>query len=382
MSFLLLAFFACCFCVVYPPVIYPILAFLLARVRPRPWREAPVEDAVVHVITVFNEETRIEAKLRNALDLNPPDGGLRTVVVDDGSTDGTRQVVERFLSQGVEWIGCPRRGKEQAQIEAIRKTREPIVVFSDASTTMEPQSLQQLVRPLADPEVGAVSGTDRLGDGGEGTGESIYVRYEMALRRAESLAGSLVGLSGCFFAARRSIAERLLPDVPSDLGAALLAIRERRRAVIQADAFCTYTATPNPGREFARKRRTALRGLRGLWAYRGSLKSGGALAAWQIVSHKWWRFAVPIFMLAAGAVAAAAAVDGQTWGLVVTVAGIGGLGMSALVLAVPALSRSRGLRALGFATLSASAVLAAWFALARGKTETTWRPTERPEAQR
>ncbi len=382
MSLLLLAFLACCLFTAYPPVIYPVLVFLLARLRPQPWREASVEEPVVHVITVFNEETRIEAKLLNALALEPPAGGLRTLVVDDGSTDGTHQIVERFLSRGVEWIGCPRRGKEQAQIEAIRQTTEPIVVFSDASTTMEPQALQQLVRPLADPEVGAVSGTDRLGDGGKGTGESIYVRYEMALRRAESLAGSLVGLSGCFFAARRSIAERLLPDVPSDLGAALLAIRERSRAVIQADAICTYTATPNPGREFARKRRTALRGLRGLWAYRGSLGSGGVLAAWQIVSHKWWRFAIPIFMLAAAALAVAAAFEGQFWGRVVAAAGAVGFGVSVLVLAVPSLGRLRGLRALGFATLSTGAVLAAWFALISGKTETTWRPTERPEAQR
>ncbi len=382
MSLLLFAFLACCVFTAYPPLIYPFLVFLLARLRPRPWREAPVDESVVHVITVFNEETRIEAKLLNALALDPPGGGLRTVVVDDGSTDGTHQIVERFLSRGVEWIGCPRRGKEQAQIEAIRRTTEPIVVFSDASTTMEPHALQQVVRPLADPEVGAVSGTDRLGDGGKGTGESIYVRYEMALRRAESLAGSLVGLSGCFFAARRSIAERLLPDVPSDLGAALLAIRERRRAVIQPDAVCTYTATPNPGREFARKRRTALRGLRGLWAYRGSLWSGGAMFAWQIVSHKWWRFAIPIFMLAAAAVSVAAAFDGQFWGLIVAAAGAGGFGVSVLVLAFPSLGRSRGLRALGFATLSTAAVLAAWFALIRGKTETTWRPTERPEEQR
>lgn len=366
----------------YPVVLYPALVVTLARWKPRPWNEEPLAEPVVHVIAVHNEEQRIEAKLENSLALEPPGGGLCTIVVDDGSTDRTMEIVERFADRGVVRIACPRSGKEQAQLEAVHATREPVLVFSDASTRLEPGSIAELVKPLADPAVSAVSGTDRLDEAETGTGEGLYVRYEMALRRAESLAGSLVGLSGCFFAARREIAERLLPDVPSDMGAALVAIRLGKRAVAQPNARCTYSATPEVEREFARKRRTALRGLRCLWSYSGVLSIRRPRISWQVVSHKWLRFAIPLFALAAMVVVGIAALEGRPWGIALGILLALGLGSGALALRLQLLRRFRPLRALGFLTVSNLAVLAAWSDLLRGHKQVQWVPTRRPGGPR
>jgi len=366
---------------IYPVVIYPILVMILARIAPDPWREAPATEPFVHVITVFNEEQRIRTKLENALSLETPHGALQIVVVDDGSTDGTEAIVREFADRGVIWIGCERRGKEYAQLEAIRLTSEPILVFSDASTTMQPDAIVHLLKPFADRQVAAVSGTDRI-EGQSGTGEDIYVRYEMGLRRAESLAGSLVGLSGCFFALRREVAEGLLPDVPSDMGGALRAIQLGRRAVAQDDAICTYSATPEVDREFARKRRTALRGLRCLWFYPRSLTAGGALISWQVLSHKWMRFAIPWFQLAAVVVALVAAVRGQLWGQLLSLAVLTGAGAGLLALVAAPLRRLKPFRVLAFLIVSTTAVLAAWIDILTGRTSVKWTPTRRPGVHR
>jgi hypothetical protein len=363
----------------YPVVLYPLLVRALARLRPQPWKEGAMGLPVLHVITVHNEEQRIKRKLENALALKPPPGGVRTVVVNDGSTDQTEGIVDHYFERGVERIDCPWVGKERAQIEAIRSSSEPILVFSDASAMLQPDALEALVRPFADPRVGAVSGFDRLEELLGPTGEGLYVDYEMRLRRDESLAGSVVGLSGCLFAVRREIAQRLVPDVPSDMGSALVAMEYGKRAVLQERAVCRYSAASGMEREFARKRRTALRGLRCLFAYPRALTASSAIVAWQLLSHKWLRFLSPFFAIGAGAVLVASARAGAPWASVLLPAAGVGLACAVATLAIPGLRRIVVLRALAFALLSNLAVLAAWFDLARGRSHVQWSPTSRPE---
>lgn len=360
----------------YPIVVYPALVIVLARLRPSRWKSGPVDLPVAHLITVYNEEKVMRAKLENAVAVASPAGGLETVVVSDGSSDRTEEIVREFEGDGVRWVGCPRRGKERAQLDAIRTTHAPIVVFSDASTSLEPDSIRALIAPFADPAVAAVSGTDRLEAVGA-TGEDLYVSYEMAVRRAESLAGSLVGLSGCLFAVRRDICERWVPDVPNDMGSALLAIATGRRAVAADDALCHYKTTASAAREFRRKRRTALRGLRGLLAYRSALTRGGWIKGWQVASHKVMRFLAPFFALTALGVAIAGALAGQVWAQAVLV-GVGLIGAcAALTIAFPSAAGLRLARGAGFVVLSMAAVLSAWFALLRKDGVALWAPTER-----
>jgi cellulose synthase/poly-beta-1,6-N-acetylglucosamine synthase-like glycosyltransferase len=365
------------FLAVYPVVIYPILVLALARLRPRGWRASPWNERVAHIVTVHNEERRIRSKLDNALAIDRPEGGVETIVVDDGSSDGTERIVGEYAARGVRWIPHPRQGKEAAQLAAIRATSCRVIVFSDASTRIEKDALPALLAPFVDDEIGAVSGTDRAESEASGTGEDLYVRYEMALRRAESRAGSLVGLSGCFFAVRREIAEKLLPDVPSDLGSALLCLVDGRRAVSQDAAVCTYSSTSQPEREYQRKRRTALRGLRCLWAYRRAVSPLRPLASWQVLSHKVARFLSPFFLVLSAAALCVGAARREAPALA-GLAVLAVLAAAAILSSLwPALRRWRGVRALGFFLLSNVAVLTAWIDLLAGRKLSAWVPTSR-----
>ena len=376
-TFLVLAVLA-----LYPMTIYPFLVVGLAKLRPRRWEEGPYAGRVTHIVTVFNEGRRIRGKLENSIALAAPPGGVDILVVSDGSTDGTHDIVREYEGRGVRWMGLTRRGKEAAQIDAVQSASSEVLVFSDASTTIDKEGLVRILQPFADPAVAAVSGTDRVATADGSTGEDLYVRYEMAVRRAEALAGSLVGLSGCFFAVRREVAERLLLDVPSDMGAALISIGLRRRAVVKDDATCAYALAGGTEHEFARKRRTALRGIRGLRLYAPLVSRGRLVELWQVLSHKVLRFASPIFLIGAVVVATAAAVSGQDWALVV--AGLVALAAAIIAVAevVPSARRSRLMRAAHFFALANAAVLAASIDFAIGRRQATWSPTARPEAGR
>ena len=377
---LLVTFFALAALAVYPMAIYPFLVVGLAKLRPRRWREAPYTGHVTHIVTVFNEERRIRAKLENSIALAAPPGGIDILVVSDGSTDGTQDIVREYEERGVRWMGLARRGKEAAQIDAVHAVSGEVLVFSDASTTIDREGLVRILEPFADPVVAAVSGTDRVASAAGSTGEDLYVRYEMAVRRAEALAGSLVGLSGCFFAVRREVADRFLLDVPSDMGAALVSIGLRKRAVAKDDATCTYPLAGGTNREFARKRRTALRGIRGLWLYAPLVARGSLVAQWQVLSHKLLRFASPLFLIGAVVVAVAGAVSGRLWGLVVMGLIATAAACVGVAEAVPSARRSPLLRAIHFFALANAAVVAAWIDFAAGRRQVAWSPTARPEA--
>jgi cellulose synthase/poly-beta-1,6-N-acetylglucosamine synthase-like glycosyltransferase len=376
---LLILFILCVLAAIYPIGVYPLLVWLVAALRPRRWRSGTVSDKVAFIITLFNEERKIDAKLRNTLSLIRPDAKFEIIVASDGSTDGTQEIVSRYSDCGVRWLDCPRRGKEAAQKDAIRATDAEILVFSDVSTVIDPDGLEEILRPFADPSVGAVSGTDGVSESSL-TGEYLYLWYEMAMRNAESLCNSIVGLSGCFFALRRQVAEELLPDVPSDFGAALVCVRQGLRAVAQPTARCFYAATPNAGSLYRRWQRTVLRGIRCLAAYRGVVSWRRPLASWQIISHKWLRFLSPCFVVVGLIVAGWAAAACQIWGIVVwgTLLPLSMLGL--LSLATGRFSHYlRVFRPVGFALVIFAAVIAAWCRLLLGRKEATWTPTERSQ---
>ena len=374
---LLALFVLCVLVIIYPLIVYPLLLWLIAAVRPRRWMNGMVTDKVAFIITVFNEERKIEAKLQNTLNLIGNGVKIEIIVASDGSTDGTQEIVNGYGASGVRWLDCPRRGKEAAQIDAIRATEAEILVFSDTSTVVDPNGLGELLRPFTDPSIGAVSGIDRVSKSSL-TGEHVYLSYEIALRNVESLCNSIVGLSGCFFALRRQVAEELLPGVPSDFGAALVCARQGLRAVAQPAATCFYTATPDAGSMYRRWHRTVLRGIRCLLAYRGAVSWRQPLASWQIISHKGMRFLTPFFAILGLVVAVWAAAAGQIWGIIVWGAflPLSILGLLSLVLDTSSYCL-RVFRPVGFALVINAAAITAWCSLFSGRKEATWTPTKR-----
>ena len=166
---------------------------------------------------------------------------------------------------------------------------------------LEPTAITKIVRNFSDPTVGCVSSVDRFIDtDGTVSGEGAYVRYEMFLRNLETRVNTLVGLSGSFFAARRSVCRGWAPDLQSDFNTLLNSVRSSLRGVADPECVGFYKNLSDQKKEYDRKVRTIVRGISVFMRSLSLLNPFRYhLFAWQLFSHKLCRWLVPFAMIAA-----------------------------------------------------------------------------------
>jgi hypothetical protein len=352
---------------------YPACLALLARVSPRPpIRRSPHQPPLSIVIAVHNGETALPAKLEATLALDYV-GEREVIVASDASTDGTDAVAARFAERGVRLVRSePRRGKEAAQERAVAVAKGAILVFTDLGAELAPDALLRLVEPFADPTVGSTSSEDVVSSD---EGEGAYVRYEMALRRLESRATTLVGLSGSCFAVRRALCDAWRADLDSDFRLALETAAQGMRAVSVPAARARIGALGAPRREWERKVRTVRRGLAVLSAHRALLSPRRGRVAFSLWGHKVARFTSPFALVAL--LAASAWAVRAPWGRALLATQLVGYGLGVAALAWPVVARRALPRLLGFFVLVNASMLVAWGHHLAGRRVLVWEPTRR-----
>lgn len=284
--------------ILYSYLIYPSILLLCKKVR-RVYADEPYRPCVSFIVAAHNEAARIERKLDNSLAIDYPKDKLEIIVVSDASTDGTDEIVQRYTDVGVRLIRSgERKGKEYAQLLGIRAARGEVLVFSDVATNIPGESLYNLLEKFTDPNIGAVSSEDRfIASDGSYSGEGLYVKYEMWLRKLESQVNSLVGLSGSFFAARKSVCKDWDIYVQSDFNTALNCARLGLSAVTAPDVLGYYKDVSDPSKEYNRKYRTVLRGITSLMGSEVLNPARYGFFSFQVFSHKVMRWLVPWFLL-------------------------------------------------------------------------------------
>jgi glycosyltransferase involved in cell wall biosynthesis len=371
-------FWTCVLFVAYSYVGYGCALALMSRLRNRPVRRAPITPSVSFIIAAHNEAKRITEKIENTLRQDYPGDRFEIIVASDGSTDATDEIVRSYAHRGVRLIRPDqRRGKEYAQRTAIAAARGEVLVFSDVATRLDPDGVRQIVMSFDDPSVGCVSSVDRMiGSDGRPSGEGGYVRYEMQLRALESRVGSLVGLSGSFFAARREVCTPWPVDIPSDFTTVLNAVTRGLRGVSDGHAIGYYTDLADTSKEYSRKVRTVVRGISALFTHRALLNPFRfGLFAWQLASHKLFRWMVPFAMAGALLANLWLASDSNFYRIL---AGfhLAGYGLALLALRWPT-PLLRAWRPVGFLLLANASILTAWMRVMQGKTIVVWTPSER-----
>jgi cellulose synthase/poly-beta-1,6-N-acetylglucosamine synthase-like glycosyltransferase len=212
--------------------------------------------------------------------------------------------VRGFARQGVILHRRPERiGKSVAQNHAMKVSTGEIIVFSDATTMYERDTVSKIVRSFADSEVGCVAG-QLIYVRGEGTaigqGCRSYWGYEKFLKHCESRIGSLIGVSGCLYAVRRSSYGRIALDMSSDFVIASEMYLQGLRTVYDHEAI-SVEDTNNRGRdEFRMRVRVIEQTMSAIQRYAEALNPfRHGMYAFQMISHKVLRYAVPFFLLAA-----------------------------------------------------------------------------------
>src|SRR5438046_7799051 len=85
----------------YTYVGYPLLIAFVSTLQPRRVKRADYAPSVTMIITAYNEEAALAAKLENSLALDYPSGLFEVIVASDCSTDNTDEIARSFGSKGV-----------------------------------------------------------------------------------------------------------------------------------------------------------------------------------------------------------------------------------------------------------------------------------------
>jgi cellulose synthase/poly-beta-1,6-N-acetylglucosamine synthase-like glycosyltransferase len=356
---------------------YPLVLWVWTRRRSRDVAKREIFPIVSIIIAARNEANKIRQKIEHTLALSYPKERLEIIVASDASDDGTDDIVGEYAGRGVQLVRAPQRnGKEHVQGLALAVAKGEVIVMTDSATLLEPEALARLVQNFADPSIGAVSTEDALVDpAGNPTGEGLYVRYEMWVRRLESHFHSLVGLSGSCFAIRTELCRVWPANLASDFRAALQTARSGYRSIADPDARGRFVPVASAQAEMHRKVRTFLRGITVLMAnldLLDPLRHGRF--AFQLASHKLLRFCAPLLLLAA-LVASGLAADPVLhvlfWLQVAfyLVGYVSGMAQS--------LQGNSLVRVAHFFTMVQWAMLLAWVKYARGQQQVTWEPSRR-----
>lgn len=244
------------------------------------------------IISAYNEEKSIADKLENTLNLDYPADKLQIILVDDGSTDKTLDIAKKI--KFVEILACPRGGKTKAQNEAVKIARNDILIFSDANNIYKMDAIKMLVRNFADKRVGVVCG--ELQYNNKQSKENIYWKYEVAIKKAESKNGWLLGANGSIYAVRKSAYIRLPEDSISDHLEPIMIYGNGLDVVYEPQAIAFEDV---PGDVLNRKRRIILRSLVSMRYIKTQINPFNRRSVFiPYMSHKLIRWFTPFLMVA------------------------------------------------------------------------------------
>lgn len=118
-------------------------------------------DLLSIIVPVYNESATIGAVIDRLLTIDLP-LDREIIVVNDGSTDGTREVLDRVAPgrRCVTVVHLPEnRGKGHAVRVGLSKTRGTITAIQDADLELDPAQLKDLVQPVFEGKADAVYGS-------------------------------------------------------------------------------------------------------------------------------------------------------------------------------------------------------------------------------
>ena len=249
-----------------------------ARRRRRPWG-APVYEPVSVIVPAYNEQAGIDATLISLLSPGHP---MEIIVVDDGSTDGTAQAVERYGLLGVRLIRQANAGKPAALNTGIRHARGRILVLLDGDTVFQGDTIHHLVQPFSDPGIGAVAGNAKVANRTGLLGRWQHIEYVVGFnldRRFYDLAGCMPTVPGAIGAFRREaladvgwVSEDTLAE-DTDLTMAI--VRAGWRVVYEEKAIAWTEAPANLGQLWKQRYRWSYGTMQAMWKHRRAVGQDG-----------------------------------------------------------------------------------------------------------
>ena len=116
------------------------------------------------IVPVFNERNTVGEAVRRMREA-PLDIEREIIIVDDGSRDGTLEILRRLSDSTVRVVTLPEnRGKGAAVRRGIDEARGDLIVVNDADLEYDPRDLARLLRPLLEGQARVVYGSRFTGE--------------------------------------------------------------------------------------------------------------------------------------------------------------------------------------------------------------------------
>ncbi|MEM8948033.1 MAG: glycosyltransferase family 2 protein [Pseudomonadota bacterium] len=284
---------------------YPLIVWLMARLRKRtPLRDATYRPSVEAVVIAHNEGKTIGKKIENLLSLDYPADRLSVLVVSDASSDETCDIVRKIDDPRVRLMHFNEKSSKAACLNrSIASSSADVLLLTDCRQALAEDVLLRLVAPLADPTVAAASGElvfEQEGENDFSKGMDAYWRYEKFIRKCESEIGSTVGVTGAIYVLRRAAyipipEETLLDDVLIPMNVVMAG----QRVLFESEAYAFDVPSSDPVREKRRKTRTIAGNFQLPSLSPALLDPRSNPIWWQFVSHKMLRLLAPLLLVAA-----------------------------------------------------------------------------------
>ena len=291
---------------------YPVWMFVLANLYPKRIKRSPKFQPTVSIILpCYNEEKRIEEKLRNILELKYDHRNLELVLISDGSTDRTNEIIENFASPvPLKFIKLTERGgKPNALNAGVEAASGEVLVFSDSRQLFNKNALRRLISNLHDPKIGGVSGTLIDYSKNETSGPTKPVskakkmlrlvrNYENMLKENESRVHSVVGVYGSLYAIRKSLYKPLpLETILDDMLVPFQVILQGYRVVFEKGAVAYEKTKADPEVEVHRRNRIFVGIYQLFFRHPELLSPRKNPVLFQLIWHKYIRIFFPLLFV-------------------------------------------------------------------------------------
>jgi cellulose synthase/poly-beta-1,6-N-acetylglucosamine synthase-like glycosyltransferase/peptidoglycan/xylan/chitin deacetylase (PgdA/CDA1 family) len=258
---------------------------VVAMLARRHHRRGPVDHPhhrppVSIVVPAANEAAVIATSVRSFAASDYP--VVEVIVVDDGSTDDTADIVEGLGLPEVRLVRQQRGGKSAAINNGIAHASHDVIVLVDSDTVFAPYTVANLVQPLADPEVGAVSGNVKVGNRRGLLGLWQHVEYVTLFsldRRMLDYLDAMPIVPGAVSAFRRDAitqAGGLSPDTLAEDTDLTMALARAGWRIVYEQRAHAWTEVPASIRALARQRyRWSYGTLQAIWKHRAAVREDG-----------------------------------------------------------------------------------------------------------
>lgn len=281
--------------VIFPFAIYPLILKAMPSRNIDLSGTAPQAGHCALVFCAFNEAAVMPAKIENlrALKARYPD--LRILAYDDGSQDGTGDMLAAAADILMLLRGPGRMGKAHGMKQLAAIADREILIFTDANVMLDDDVIGNLCRYYGDPHIGGVLGSLRyhVASGARTTTAAtggLYWRLEEWLKDEESRTGNVMGADGSIF----SIRARYYPDFPDsvldDLTVSMAVVFAGARLVKARDVIAREALVSSRRDEYRRKVRIAARSWHTHGWLRPGLRAMAAVDRFKYVSRKMLRW--------------------------------------------------------------------------------------------